>query len=301
MTPPTHAPHAVRGVLPPASPSVRRTLLSIARRNPLALLVTFALITLENLLLVTYPLFAGYAIDAIVQGEGLKASSYALIVLLFWLIGALRRSVDTRTFTRLSSTLAVSVILAQRQRRERSSTIIARVTLAREFIDFFERHLPLLMTSLIALIGAVTMLLVLEFWLGLASLGVMMLGFLLLPAYARGNQRLHQRLHDRLEREAGIIGGPSPRGLARHYQILARLRVAISDRESLAYLIVGIGAALLFLLAIVLLSRQPQIAAGHVYAVMAYLWNFVNSLDESPTLTDQLARLRDIAQRVAAE
>lgn len=93
MTPPTHAPHAARGVLPHASPSARRTLLSIARRNPLALLVTFALITLENLLLVTYPLFAGFAIDAIVQGEGLKASSYALIVLLFWLIGALRRSV----------------------------------------------------------------------------------------------------------------------------------------------------------------------------------------------------------------
>lgn len=301
MTPPTHAPHAARGVFPHASPSARRTLLSIARRNPLALLVTFALITLENLLLVTYPLFAGFAIDAIVQGEGLKASSYALIVLLFWLIGALRRSVDTRTFTRLSSTLAVSVILAQRQRRETPSTIIARVTLAREFIDFFERHLPLLMTSLIALIGAVTMLLVLEFWLGLASLGMMMLGFLLLPAYAQGNQRLHRRLHDRLEREAGLIGGPSPHGLTRHYQILARLRVAISDRESLAYLIVGIGAALLFLLAIALLSRQSQIAAGHVYAVMTYLWNFVNSLDESPTLTDQLARLRDIAQRVAAE
>ncbi|MGY0145989.1 ABC transporter six-transmembrane domain-containing protein [Edwardsiella tarda] len=95
--------------------------------------------------------------------------------------------------------------------------------------------------------------------------------------------------------------GVLPRGLARHYQILARLRVAISDRESLTYLIVGIGAALRFLLAIVLLSRQPQIAAGQVYAVMTYLWNFVTRLDESPTLTDQLARLRDIAQRVTTE
>ncbi|WP_254845802.1 ABC transporter six-transmembrane domain-containing protein [Edwardsiella tarda] len=95
--------------------------------------------------------------------------------------------------------------------------------------------------------------------------------------------------------------GVLPRGLARHYQILARLRVAISDRESLTYLIVGIGAALRFLLAIALLSHQPQIAAGQVYAVMTYLWNFVNSLDESPTLTDQLARLRDIAQRVTTE
>ncbi|XEH51184.1 ABC transporter six-transmembrane domain-containing protein [Edwardsiella tarda] len=67
--------------------------------------------------------------------------------------------------------------------------------------------------------------------------------------------------HDAADSRSSCRAWCPPRGLARHYQILARLRVAISDRESLTYLIVGIGAALRFLLAIVLLSRQPQIAA----------------------------------------
>lgn len=47
-----------------------------------------------------------------------------------------------------------------------------------------------------------------------------------------------------------------------------------------------------------MLMAQPQVSAGHVYAVMTYLWNFVTSLDEGPGLADQLARLRDIGRRV---
>ncbi|MGL5179257.1 MAG: ABC transporter six-transmembrane domain-containing protein, partial [Aeromonas veronii] len=79
---------------------------------------------------------------------------------------------------------------------------------------------------------------------------------------------------------------------------LAWLRIRISDREALAFLAVGISASLLFLLAITMLMAQPQVSAGHVYAVMTYLWNFVTSLDEGPGLADQLARLRDIGRRV---
>ncbi|WP_235689084.1 ABC transporter six-transmembrane domain-containing protein, partial [Aeromonas veronii] len=85
---------------------------------------------------------------------------------------------------------------------------------------------------------------------------------------------------------------------ARHYRALAWIRIRISDREALAFLAVGISASLLFLLAITMLMAQPQVSAGHVYAVMTYLWNFVTSLDEGPGLADQLARLRDIGRRV---
>lgn len=38
--------------------------------------------------------------------------------------------------------------------------------------------------------------------------------------------------------------------------------------------------------------------AGRIYAVMTYLWTFVMSLDEAPSLAEHLARLRDTAQRL---
>ncbi|MFE8731082.1 hypothetical protein ACFX56_29170, partial [Aeromonas hydrophila] len=54
------------------------------------------------------------------------------------------------------------------------------------------------------------------------------------------------------------------------------------DREALAFLAVGVSAALLFLLAITMLMAQPQVSTGHVYAAVTYLRNFVSSLDEGP-------------------
>lgn len=50
--------------------------------------------------------------------------------------------------------------------------------------------------------------------------------------------------------------------------------------------------------AIALMALAPSMDAGHVYAVMTYLWTFVSSLDEAPVMVDQMARLRDIGKRV---
>lgn len=72
----------------------------------------------------------------------------------------------------------------------------------------------------------------------------------------------------------------------------------MSDREAAAYLLLGSAAALLFVIAISQLALTEGVKAGHVYAVMTYLWTFVSSLDEAPTMVDQLARLRDIGKRV---
>ncbi|MFM4782518.1 ABC transporter six-transmembrane domain-containing protein [Aeromonas veronii] len=298
MTTPTTSAASCNEQATPLPHSAGRSLGAIARANPLKLAGTFSLVALENILLVAYPLFAGFAIDAIVKGEWWQASSYALIVLLFWLIGALRRAVDTRTFTHIYAALAVPVILAQRQQQEGQSTIVARVTLAREFVDFFEKHIPILATSLVSIIGAAIMLTVIEFWVGIACMGVLLLFGLLLPCFSRKNQLLHERLNDRLEHEVKLVTHAHSASLARHYRALAWLRIRISDREALAFLAVGISASLLFLLAITMLMAQPQVSAGHVYAVMTYLWNFVTSLDEGPGLADQLARLRDIGRRV---
>ncbi|MFP3747728.1 ABC transporter six-transmembrane domain-containing protein, partial [Achromobacter sp. SIMBA_011] len=84
---------------------------------------------------------------------------YAVVVLGFWVVGAARRALDTRTFTRIYADLAVPVILNQRQQRHSTSKAAARVVLAREFVDFFEKHVPTIATALVSIIGAAAMLL----------------------------------------------------------------------------------------------------------------------------------------------
>jgi hypothetical protein len=287
--------------LPATSGSTAATLKAIASKNKPAIALTFSLIGLENLLLVAYPLLAGMAIDAIAQKNWAIASIYALVVLLFWLIGALRRAVDTRVFAGIYARLAVPVVVNQRAATNDHSVVAARVTLAREFVDFFEHHVPAILTSVVSIVGAVVMLLVIEPWLGAASLVALVIFIIAMRRIVIGNQLLHERLHNQQEREVDRVKRAPRTLLDKHYRFLAKLRIMVSDIEAKAYIGVGLGAASLFLLAITLLVYKPDVSPGHVYAVMTYLWNYVTSLDDGPGLADQFARLRDIGRRVQTE
>src|SRR5471032_2548265 len=248
--------------------SASQTLKAIAKAYPGKLFFTLSLVALENALLLAYPLFAGFAVDSIMRGDASSALFYALVVLAFWVVGAALRAVDTRTFTRIYADLAVPVILNQRLQNQSTSTSAARVLLA------------------------------IEPWIGLACLAALLLCMTLLPRFARRNQELHERLNDRLEKEIGLVEKVGPDTLQRHYRVLSRLRIGLSDREAAAFLFIGSVAAVLFVIAISQLALSPAVKAGHVYAVMTYLWTFVSSLDEAPSMVDQLARLRDIGKRV---
>ncbi len=95
----------------------------IAQIHRKRLLGTFSLVGLENLLMLVYPVFGGWAINAVIAGKVWQALLYALVVLLMWLVGAARRIADTRTFTRIYTEIAVPVVLEQRQRQVPHSAI----------------------------------------------------------------------------------------------------------------------------------------------------------------------------------
>lgn len=86
-------------------------------------------------------------------------------------------------------------------------------------------------------------------------------------AFAQRNQELHERLNNRLEKEIGLVEEVGAPTLRRHYQVLSRLRIWLSDREAAAYLFLGTLAALLFVVAISQLALSPAVKAGHIYAV----------------------------------
>jgi len=282
----------------PWQQSALQTLTALSKVHAGKLTLTFGLVLLENSLMVAYPLFAGFAINAILEGNLFRAMLYAGVVMAFWVIGAIRRAVDTRTFTTIYAELAVPVVLRQRSQQQSTSTAAARVVLAREFVDFFEDHIPIIATALIALVGAVGMLLWLEPWLGAACLLALILCAVLMPGFARKNEELHGRLNTRLEKEVRLVDSVGASTLTRHYRTLAMLRVRLSDREATAYLIIGAAAATLFAIAIYELSTGIGVKAGHIYSVMTYLWNFVIGLDDAPSVVDKLARLKDIGKRV---
>lgn len=268
----------------------------IAMQNRKKLAFTFSLVGLENLLFTLYPLIGGFVINAILNGQTLHALLYAMLVLIIWGVGSARRAVDTRTFVKMYADLAVPVILNQKQKHNTSSAA-AHATLARQFIDFFEVHLPILITSGFSVIGSVIMLLIIEFWSGIIALVILILFILILPTYLKINDKLYFKLNNRLENEVNVIERSKNHELIKHYTLLSRIRIAISNREALSYLTIGFAMAILFGTTLVLFSLK-SVQAGHVYAVMTYLWGFAMSLDDMPRLAEKFSELKDIGKRV---
>ena len=277
-----------------------KTLKSIAAEHNKKLILTFTLVLAENGLFLAYPIFAGFAINAIMQGNTLNALIYALFVLIAWLVGAIRRRVDTQVFANIYAKLAVNVIMNEKQNAKDDSAIIARVALSREFVNFFETHFPMFFTSVISIIGSAFMLIFVEPKVAVACFVVMTFFLIFLPRYIKKNDDLYLRLNDRLEKEAKVIGAFNKSTLNRHYDVVSKFRIAISNREAMSYFIIGISASLLFLVAIIALSSQ-QTNAGHIYSVMTYIWNFVISLDDSPKLIEEFSNLKDIGKRIDAQ
>ena len=273
----------------------------IARNNKARLIDTFTLVLAENLLLLTYPVFGGIAINGVLEGNLGKALSYAAVILVIWTVGSVRRAVDTRAFSRIYAEMVVPVILQQRRDGEAVSTISARAALSRELVDFFEMHLPTLVTSLISMVGAVLMLLFIEFWTGLASFFVLLFFMLLIPRYSRVNDRLYFRLNNRLERDVHIIEHSGDRELEQHHQLLAEMRIAISNREAVGYAVIGIALMFLFAVSFSVMALRGNANAGHLYAVVSYLWSFAISIDDAPRLLEEISKIRDIGKRIQVE
>ena len=240
-----------------------KTLKSIATEHNKKLILTFALVLAENGLFLAYPIFAGFAINAIMQGNTLNALIYALFVLIAWLVGAIRRRVDTQVFANIYAKLAVNVIMNEKQNAKDDSAIIARVALSREFVNFFETHFPMFFTSVISIIGSAFMLIFVEPKVAVACFVVMTFFLIFLPRYIKKNDDLYLRLNDRLEKEAKVIGVFNKSTLNRHYDVVSKFRIAISNREAMSY--------------------------------------FIISLDDSPKLIEEFSNLKDIGKRIDAQ
>lgn len=265
------------------------------------LILTFWVVWLENILFLTYPVFWGFAINAVLNWETLKSLIYAFVVLFMWLIWALRRYVDTRVFTAIYTQIAVSVILNQRKNNLSHSEISARVILSRKFVDFFEEHLPTSLTAIFSVFGAVFMLLILEFWIWVFTVFILVIFLIFLPKYASMNEQLYFDLNNNIEKDVKKIQFADEKKLLEHYWLLAKLRVKISNREAFSYFVIGFAMSLLFGFSFIYLSQVTGVKAWYIYSITTYLWMFATSLDDMPRLIETYSNLRDIAKRVEIE
>jgi ABC-type multidrug transport system fused ATPase/permease subunit len=272
--------------------------LVVSHRWRLAL--TYCLTIAEQMCTLAYPALTGLAVDGLLKRGFVGLAALIAVWCLHLILSFIRQRYDTRVFTRIYAEVASAVVLRQRSAGEDISEVSARAELSREVVDFFEVEIPAISWNLVAIIGSFVMLLVYDIQAGLIAATVLLPLGLMSGWFARRAMRLNAGLNDQIEREVRTLERGSSFKVIRHFRLLGRWKVAISDAKSLAWFVTEAATivALVFILIDFTAPGADVVTAGAIYAVIAYTHDYLGGLDDVPEVINSLARLKDIRARL---
>jgi ABC-type multidrug transport system fused ATPase/permease subunit len=272
-----------------------RTMFGKYRRS---ILLTYTVTLLENLFELFYPSLTGVAVNGLLKHDFIGLGLLLGVWFVHTVTGVFRQRYDTRVFTSIYTDLATRTIADQEKMGVSTSQIVARSSLSREFVTFFERDIPATVNSVFGLLGALVLLLFYDAWSAAFCLMLLIPLALLNRSYSKRTLTLNRGLNDQLEREVTMLTRRKPARVLGHYRLLARWRIRLSDAEAMNWGVMELFSIGLSAAVIIRVASLKHLQPGTIYAMLAYLWNFIASLDHVPTLVQQLSRLKDIAQRM---
>src|ERR1700730_3861821 len=262
------------------------------------IVVTYIVTLAENLFELCYPSLTGLAVNGLLKHDFTGLGLLLGVWFAHTATGVFRQSYDTRVFAAIYTDLATRTVSEQETMGVTTSQIVARSSLSREFVNFFERDVPSTVNSVFGLLGALVLLFFYDVWSAVFCLILLVPLAILNRRYSGRTLTLNRRLNNQLEREVTVLTRRLPSRVLGHYRLLAKWRMRLSDDEEMNWGVMELFSIVLSAAVILRIASLQHIEPGTIYAMLAYLWNFISSLDHVPTLVQQLSRLKDIARRM---
>jgi ABC-type multidrug transport system fused ATPase/permease subunit len=259
---------------------------------------TYVVTLAENLFELAYPSLTGLAVNGLLKHDFAGLGMLLGVWLAHTATGVFRQSYDTRVFSSIYTDLATRTVSEQATKGVSTSQIVARSSLSREFVNFFERDVPATVNSLFGLLGALVLLFFYDAWSAVFCLMLLIPLAILNRQYSGRTLTLNRRLNNQLEREVTLLTQRRPSRVFGHYRVLAKWRIRLSDAEATNWGVMELFSIGLSAAVIMRIASLPHIEPGTIYAMLAYLWNFIASLNHVPALVQQMSRLKDIARRM---
>jgi ABC-type multidrug transport system fused ATPase/permease subunit len=262
--------------------------------------LTYALTVIEDLLELSYPWATGLAIN------GLLAQDYRMIapVMIAWVlhtaIGCGRQMYDTRLYTKVYNSVVIDTVLRQRQSGIEPTKVAARSAMSREFVTFFEKDMPVLLNTLVSLVGSAAMLFYYDLVIGALAASLFIPVAILNRRYMRRSLMLNEGLNNQLEHEVQVIEAATESAVTRHFADVRAWRVKLSDADAFNWTAIEGLSILVFIPVLLRVTYMPSPDFGAIFAIFVYVWRFMEKLDMMPQIVQQLMRLKDIRRRIEA-
>jgi hypothetical protein len=256
--------------------------------------LTYTLTFLEDLLELSYPWATGVAIDGLLADDLWRTAPIIVAWTLRSCIGLFRQMYDTRLYTSVYNTIVEDTILRQRQAGIKASHVAARSAMSRDFVTFFEKDVPVVVASMIGIVGSAAIL----FYYDLVIGGLVALLFIPViivnRIFGRVSLRLNEGLNSQLEQEVNAIDKAQPEPIRHHFEQVRCWRVRLSDAEAYNWTFIEILSILVFV-AVLVRATYLEVETGrdlcHPGLCLAAHGESRQRAPDRP----QLTRLHDIA------
>ena len=259
--------------------------------------LTLSLVVLEAAGWILFPLVIGRAIDSVLANSGRGLYELAILGVVTMGIAVVRRLVDSRAYAGIYATLGEEMVEAADGTG--TSTRTARLGMLREIVEFFENSLPELINSVLGLGGTMVIVAALDFRVFLGCLAAAAATVVLYALTGRLTTRYNQGLNDEHERQVDAVASGDPRRLGEHLRAMMRWNIRLSDLEAANF---GINWVFMIALLVFAVSATVRTTAeyGAVFAVVMYVFQFMESMMMLPFFFQEWLRLREISGRLAA-
>lgn len=261
-----------------------------------SMLVTWALVALENVLIAVIPLMIGVAIDDLLSQQYTGVIYFALNMAGLVIVSVLRRVYDTRTYGKIR--VAICSEVDHRLNALPVSVRNTRIDLARELVDFLENQLPELATAIIQMVVSFIILFVVKIELGISAV-VLLVTMLTLYGSVHGYFfRLNGGLNNQTERQVEVLIGRSRQSLNQHLSRLRFWEIRLSDAEAVVY-----GAIYLLITFFIgynlwISTAIGGVKPGQLFSIVSYSWEYAEAAIALPVALQSWSRLSEISIRL---
>jgi ABC-type bacteriocin/lantibiotic exporter with double-glycine peptidase domain len=276
-------------------------LTSVLRKEKKAISYVYLLNVVEQLSYLLLPATVGMVINTFITGEGTGIWAFAGCYLTWQGIATLRKVQDTIVFSRIYNTLIVSIVEKLRIEKVETTIINARVELLKQVVAFFETDLPFLVSSLVAMIGAAALLFFYNQTLMFVCIIIILPSLILNYFFGKKMVKVTNLVNNEYEKQVEIIDNQPISQVAEYLKTVRQYNIQKSSLEAYNFMTIELFVFAMILISLYIICRTPSISYGDIVATYGYILRFAYSFDFIPHLTERIATLRDILQRLETE
>lgn len=266
---------------------------------------TFLMVFAEAVLDLLYPLLIGLAVNDVLQQQYTGLFYLGILGLASLTIGSLRRFYDTRVYSGIYQQITPEMIAKGQQQQLPTSTLSARANLLTEFVEFLENEIPQIIVVGIGMVGTILLLASLNWQIMVGCLGLFTLVLVVYAITGYRQYQYHGEYNSLLENQVSVIQSMKLAGIKSHFGNLMQMNIKLSDLETWNYMVIWLGAIVLFiaspLLAVQGAESSEQMNYGTILSIILYVFEFIEKVVMLPLFIQQLIRLKEISNRINRE